>query len=128
MLIRRPSHHLAQFIVRIRLRAEQEHSLVLLGAAQEIVQPLGALAHAGNEDARRERVERAPVSDFHVQALRAPAAALVVVLAVSARALDFEPWCEERGGVEVGLEVADYFGGGDALGFVDGWCVGKGFR
>lgn len=81
---------------------------------------LGALADARDEHARRERVERAAVSDLHFQSLVAAPVALVLALALAPGALVVEPGLEELRGVEVFLEVAEDIGGGDALWFVDG--------
>lgn len=80
-----------------------------------------ALADSRDENAGREGVEGASVADLHVETLGAAALALVGAFAGATGALVSEPGGEERGGVEVRLEGADDVGGGDALGFVDGY-------
>lgn len=80
-----------------------------------------ALADSRDEHAGREGVEGTSVADLHVEALRAAALALVGAFAGATGALVGEPGSEERRGVEVRLEGADDVGGGDALGFVDGY-------
>ena len=47
----------------------------------------------------------------------------VLAFAFTGTRFGFEPWAEERGGFEVGLQFADYVGGADVLGFVDGFSL-----
>ena len=59
------------------------------------------------------------MADLDLDALVAPAFALVVGFAIAAGALGFEPGSQEGGGVEDALQVADYLRGGERRGFVD---------
>lgn len=64
------------------------------------------------------------MAELHVDVLLAAFALELGFAALGAGsffALGFEPGGECVGGLEVVLEFADYVGGGDALGFVDGF-------
>jgi len=111
MLVGFPAHDSAHSIVRVCRRAEQYDRLIRLGAVQELAQMLRTFANARNQDACCQRIERPSMADFHLQALLAPSAMLIAVLAVSLFSFGSKIGREERGGVEVGLEVAEDLGG-----------------
>lgn len=86
---------------------------------------LRPLPDGRDEYAGCERVQGAAVPDLHVEVLVVAPFARVFVLAVgfAGARFGFEPRAEERGGFEVGLQFADYVGGADVLGFVDGFSL-----
>lgn len=105
MLIWRPAHNLAQAVVRVRLRTEENNRLVGLGTRQEAIQRLGALSDAGDQHTRCEGVQCAAMPDLHLDFLVSVASAvfLVAALFLAGIFLSLDPWPEKLRRVEVTL-------------------------